>query len=58
MSLDHMNYKGEFVYIEELNAIHGIERVKDLFLPLMDEYTNGEKFSIESATVAGDIKYS
>ena len=59
-SLDHMNYKGEFVYIEELNAIHaGVRASQGSFsLPFAGWlYKNGEKSSIESATVAGDIKY-
>ena len=60
MSLDHINYKGEFVYIEELNAIHaGVRASQGSFSLPFDGwlYTNGEKCSIESATVAGDIKY-
>ena len=60
MSLDHKNYKGEFVYIEELNAIHAGVRASQGSFSLPFEgwlYKNGEKYSIESATVAGDIKY-
>ncbi len=59
-SLDHENYKGEFVYIEELNAIHaGVRASQGSFSLPFDgwHYKNGEKCSIESATVAGDIKY-
>ena len=60
MSLDHTNYKGEYVYIEELNAIHAGVRASQGSFSLPFEgwlYKNGEKCSIESATVAGDIKY-
>ena len=60
MSLDHTNYKGEFIYIEELNAIHaGVRASQGSFSLPFDgwHYKNGEKCSIESATVAGDIKY-
>ena len=60
MSLDHTIYKGEFVYIEELNAIHaGVRASQGSFSLPFDGwlYRNGEKCSIESATVAGDIKY-
>ncbi len=59
-SLRHMNYKGEFIYIEELNAIHaGVRASQGSFSLPFDGwfYKNGEKSSIESATVAGDIKY-
>ena len=55
-----MKYKGEFVYIEELNAIHaGVRASQGSFSLPFDgwHYINGEKSSIESATVAGDIKY-
>ncbi len=60
VSLDHENYKGEFVYIEELNAIHaGVKSSQGSFSLPFDGwlYKNGEKCSIEAATVAGDIKY-
>ena len=60
MSLDHKNYEGEFVYIEELNAIHAGVRSSQGSFSLPFEgwlYKNGGKCSIESATVAGDIKY-
>ena len=59
-SLVHTNYQGDFVYIEELNAIHaGVKASQGSFsLPFEGWlYRNGEKRSIESATVAGDIKY-
>ncbi len=59
-SLVHANYQGDFVYIEELNAIHaGVKASQGSFsLPFEGwHYRNGEKQSIESATVAGDIKY-
>ena len=59
-SLEHANYKGEFVYIEELNAIHAGVRASQGSFSLPFEgwiYNDGKKCSIESATVAGDIKY-
>jgi len=59
-SLDHSTYEGEFVYIEELNAIHaGVRASQGSFSLPFDGwlYKNGTKISIESATVAGDIKY-
>lgn len=59
-SLNHKNYEGEFIFIEELNAIHaGVKASQGAFsLPFEGwHYKNGEKCSIESATVAGDIKY-
>ena len=59
-SLDHSTYEGEFVYIEELNAIHaGVRASQGSFSLPFDGwiYKNGKKISIESATVAGDIKY-
>ena len=59
-SLDHSTYKGEFVYIEELNAIHAGVRASQGSFSLPFEgwlYKDGKKCSIESATVAGDIKY-
>ena len=58
--LNHSNYKGEFVYIEELNAIHaGVRASQGSFSLPFDGwlYKKGIKRSIESATVAGDIKY-
>ena len=57
--MDHENYKGEFVYIEELNAIHAGVRASQGSFSLPFEgwlFKNGEKSSIESSTVAGDIK--
>ena len=59
-SLNYSNYKGDFVYIEELNAIHaGVRASQGSFSLPFDGwfYTEGKKISIESATVAGDIKY-
>ncbi len=59
-SLNHSNYEGEFVYIEELNAIHaGVRASQGSFSLPFDGWLikNGNKISIESATVAGDIKY-
>ena len=59
-SLVHTNCEEEFVYIEELNAIHAGVRASQGSFSLPFEgwlYKNGKKRSIESATVAGDIKY-
>ena len=58
-SFNYKNYKGEFVYIEELNAIHaGVKASQGSFSLPFDGwiYNNGDKTSIESATVAGDFK--
>ena len=60
VSLEHKSYKGEYVYIEELNAIHAGVRASQGSFSLPFEgwlYKDGKKFSIESATVAGDIKF-
>ena len=59
-TFNHTTYKGKFVYIEELNAIHaGVKSSQGSFSLPFDGwlYNNGTKISIESATVAGDIKY-
>ena len=59
-SLDHSNYQGEYVYIEELNAIHAGVRSSQGSFSLPFEgwlYKKGAKVSIESATIAGDIRY-
>ena len=59
-SLNHSSYDGEYVYIEELNAIHaGVKASQGSFSLPFDGwlYLNGKRTSIESATVAGDIKY-
>ena len=57
-NLEYENYKGEFIYIEELNAIHaGVKASQGSFSLPFDgwKYNNGEKTSIDSATVAGDF---
>ena len=57
--LFHKTYKGEFIYIEELNAIHaGVKASQGSFSLPFDgwRYCNGKKISIDSATVAGDFK--
>ena len=59
-SLNNSNYEGEYVYIEELNAIHAGVRASQGSFSLPFEgwlYKKDKKISIESATVAGDIKY-
>tara|TARA_Y100001968_G_scaffold228447_1_gene211240 strand:- start:5977 stop:7329 length:1353 start_codon:yes stop_codon:yes gene_type:complete len=58
-SLVHETYKGEFIYIEELNAIHaGVKSSQGSFSLPFDgwKYDNGKKVSIDSATVAGDFR--
>ncbi len=58
-TLIHKKYKGEFIYIEELNAIHaGVKASQGSFSLPFDGwiYDNGKKISIDSATVAGDFK--
>jgi len=60
ISLDHSTYVWDFVYIEELNAIHAGVWASQGSISLPYDgwlYKNGNKISIESATVAGDIKY-
>ena len=55
---EYENYKGEFIYIEELNAIHaGVKASQGSFSLPFDgwKYNNGNKISIDSATVAGDF---
>ena len=55
---EYENYKGEFIYIEELNAIHaGVKASQGSFSLPFDgwKYNNGDKISIDSATVAGDF---
>ena len=57
--LIHNEYKGEFVYVEELNAIHaGVKSSQGSFSLPFDGWLhqNGKKISIESATIAGDFK--
>ena len=52
-------YLGDFVLIEELNAIHaGVKSSQGAFSLPFDGWfvRDGEKISIESATVAGDFK--
>ena len=52
-------YLEQYIYIEELNAIHaGVKASQGSFSLPFDGWliNNGEKISIESATVAGDFK--
>ena len=56
--MKHREYQGEFIYIEELNAIHaGVKSSQGSFSLPFDGwiYNNGEKKSIESAPIAGDF---
>ena len=58
-NLKYKEYLEKYIYIEELNAIHaGVKASQGSFsLPFDGWYVdNGEKTSIESATVAGDFK--
>jgi len=57
--LNHEEYLEKYIYIEELNAIHaGVKASQGSFSLPFDGWLikNGEKISIESATVAGDFK--
>jgi len=57
--LNHETYMGNFIYVEELNAIHaGVKSSQGSFSLPFDGwiYKEGKKISIESATVAGDIR--
>ena len=59
-SLNHSSYKGKYVYVEELNAIHaGVRASQGSFSLPFDGWLceKGIRTSIESATIAGDIKY-
>ena len=59
-SLNHQSFNGKYIYIEELNAIHAGVRASQGSFSLPFEgwlYKDNKKISIESATVAGDIKY-
>ena len=58
-NLNHKNYLEKYIYIEELNAIHaGVKASQGSFSLPFDGWLvdNGERVSIESATVAGDFK--
>ncbi len=58
-NLNHKKYLEKYIYIEELNAIHaGVKASQGSFSLPFDGWLvdNGEKISIESATVAGDFK--
>ena len=58
--LDHKNYKNEYIYVEELNAIHaGVKASQGSFSLPFDGWLckEGKKISIEAATIAGDFKY-
>ena len=58
-NLTHKRYLEKYIYIEELNAIHaGVKASQGSFSLPFDGWliNNGEKISIESATVAGDFK--
>ncbi len=57
--LNHKDYLGEYIYIEELNAIHaGVKASQGSFSLPFDGwfYKGGKRISIEAATVAGDLK--
>ena len=58
-NLNHKKYLEKYIYIEELNAIHaGVKASQGSFSLPFDGWLceDGKKFSIESATVAGDFK--
>ena len=59
LNLNHKKYRGEYILIEELNAIHaGVKASQGSFSLPFDGWVckDGNKTSIESATVAGDFK--
>ncbi len=59
LELNHKDYLSEYIYIEELNAIHaGVKASQGSFSLPFDGWhcKNGKRISIESATVAGDFK--
>ncbi len=60
INLNHNDYSQEFILIDNLNALHaGIKPSQGSFSLPFDGWIckDGEKFSIEAATVAGDIKH-
>ena len=57
--LNHKDYLGKYIYVEELNAIHaGVKASQGSFSLPFDGwlYDGGKRISIEAATVAGDFK--
>ena len=59
LTLNHKNYQGKYIYVEELNAIHaGVKASQGSFSLPFDGwiYDQGIKTSIEAATIAGDFK--
>ncbi len=57
--LNHKDYLGKYIYVEELNAIHaGVKASQGSFSLPFDGwvYEGGKRISIEAATVAGDFK--
>ena len=57
--LNHKDYLGKYIYVEELNAIHaGVKASQGSFSLPFDGwlYEGGKRTSIEAATVAGDFK--
>ena len=57
--LNNISYKGEYILIDELNALHaGVKASQGAFSLPFDGWLvkKSEKISIESATVAGDIR--
>ncbi len=58
-NLNHKDYLGKYIYIEELNAIHaGVKASQGSFSLPFDGWLceGGKRISIEAATVAGDFK--
>ncbi len=59
IDVNHKDYLGKYIYIEELNAIHaGVKASQGSFSLPFDGWIceGGKRISIESATVAGDFK--
>ena len=59
MNLDHRSDHGSFVLIEDLSALHaGVKASQGSFSLPFDGWLvkDGERVSVEAATVAGDIR--
>ncbi len=59
IDLNHKDYLGKYIYVEELNAIHaGVKASQGSFSLPFDGWIceGGKRISIEAATIAGDFK--
>jgi len=58
-NLNHKEYLGKYIFVEELNAIHaGVKASQGSFSLPFDGwlFEGGKRISIEAATIAGDFK--